>query len=553
MINMFKFNVSEEIIFNIRNGDFKNKNFVIDEEILNIFLEKISKNNVLIIFECENFIRERICFEIVQRTFYKNYEKSLDFSVFNICRVDDLDNLYLDDKNQIFYLDDFLGSINVEFNKFKNYIDKISNSLNKMLIVNMRLNLSDKILDLLSFYCEDLNNYEEVSKRLKSPISNLSDIYLRLEYIDKFVLFSVFLGSLSDFDIWFKSTTNYFSANIFSFTDDLQDRILTSFKNLEGFFISVYEFGKFRIKDLFVEDFLKEKFKSEVSVIKDVLNNVNDYQGFKNLVEILKIMEINLNYTNEEYAKRLRDKLFKMFCLNDTCDLIQNLKIILDLYKILNVNDISIIDNLNTKIVYSNFDINNAINYFGVIKSFKQNLIRNDIFLNKLFNLVYKQAFLSEFEFYNYDFKYFLFVSEFCDLYDYHEQEELLDIKKHFVRLINMIFNNINSYFTLEYFCLNNEIKNILVDLKELVEGFNVENIFSEKIDRIFYDVKFKFFELIDDVCNFIPKNEKEYYTLTYFKNEIESNKEFIEHIFNELSVDNIITDIMNNICVFKA
>ena len=166
---------------------------------------------------------------------------------------------------------------------------------------------------------------------------------------------------------------------------------------------------------------------------------------------------------------------------------------------------------------------------------------------------MYSYNSLRDFEFYNYNFKYFLFVSEFYNLYDTIDDEEFLDIKKYFDRLVNIILNNINSYFNLEYFSLSSEIKQALIDLKVLIEKFNVKFIFLENVEEIFNNVKYKFNELFNNVINFVPQNNQEYYTLIYFENELDRNKDFIEYTFENINLEWIFEEIKKNICKFKA
>ena len=166
---------------------------------------------------------------------------------------------------------------------------------------------------------------------------------------------------------------------------------------------------------------------------------------------------------------------------------------------------------------------------------------------------MYSYNSLRDFEFYNYNFKYFLFVSEFYSLYDTIDDEEFLDIKKYFDRLVNIILNNINSYFNLEYFSLSSEIKQALIDLKVLIEKFNVKFIFLENVEELFNNVKYKFNELFNNVINFVPQNNQEYYTLIYFENELDRNKDFIEYTFENINLEWIFEEIKKNICKFKA
>ena len=138
-------------------------------------------------------------------------------------------------------------------------------------------------------------------------------------------------------------------------------------------------------------------------------------------------------------------------------------------------------------------------------------------------------------------------------MYDTIDDEEFLDIKKYFDRLVNIILNNINSYFNLEYFSLSSEIKQALIDLKVLIEKFNVKFIFLENVEELFNNVKYKFNELFNNVINFVPQNNQEYYTLIYFENELDRNKDFIEYTFENINLEWIFEEIKKNICKFKA
>ena len=553
---MFKFNISEEIIFNIKNGSFRNKLFGCSESYLfDKFLNKIRNENVLIVYGFDNKIREEICIEVIYRFFYGN--ENLDLSVFKISCMDELDEIYLDDKAQIFYLNDFFGKIDFKLLKFKSYLDRIINSKNKFLIVNIRDFTKDKISNFA--LCENLNDYRNdilniLGSNLKEVTNTFEDVYSRFFYMDKFILFSVVINNLNHIDMWFKITKNYFlGKHILRENKDFNESILESFKKLEDEFISICEDGSFCIKNLVVEDFLLSKLKNELNIVKDLFNNISCYSNLKNFVGILKKLNIKVSYTQEEYESNLKCNLFEIICSNNIKDVIGLLKFSLELFDIIGVRDFSIIDNLNIRIIYSNVNMDNAINYFCVIRDFKEILIENEIFKNKLFNLMYSYNSLRDFEFYNYNFKYFLFVSEFYNLYDTIDDEEFLDIKKYFDRLVNIILNNINSYFNLEYFSLSSEIKQALIDLKVLIEKFNVKFIFLENVEELFNNVKYKFNELFNNVINFVPQNNQEYYTLIYFENELDRNKDFIEYTFENINLEWIFEEIKKNICKFKA
>ena len=160
---------------------------------------------------------------------------------------------------------------------------------------------------------------------------------------------------------------------------------------------------------------------------------------------------------------------------------------------------------------------------------------------------------LKRFEFYNYNFEYFLFVSEFSECYKNIYEDEFEDVINHFNRLVYMISNYVNSYFSFEYFTLNNEIKIALYDLKILVEDLGIKFIFSSRVDEIFYNSKDRLIELINFVVNLIPNNKQEYYSLISFQNELEINRDFIENTFCDISVDEVLNNISSNICYFSS
>ena len=50
-----------------------------------------------------------------------------------------------------------------------------------------------------------------------------------------------------------------------------------------------------------------------------------------------------------------------------------------------------------------------------------------------------------------------------------------------------------------------------------------------------------------------MPQNNQEYYTLIYFENELDRNKDFIEYTFENINLEWIFEEIKKNICKFKA
>lgn len=554
---MFKFNISEEIIFNIKSGKFKNNVSVFKDQCLyNKFLNKIYMDRFLTIIGCTHDLRDRVCIEIIYSIFYDNYGE-YDISVFKVGCVDEIDEVYLEDEFQIFYLNDFFGKINFKFDKFKYYFHKIINSKNKFLVLNIRDFDVEKICDP-GFY-ENLDNYvdyilENSNNNYNKDISILEYKYFNLSYIDKFVLFSLFFYCVDDVYVWIKMIGRYFlNKNVFDRDGDFNELIMESFKKLEDDFIFICSDGKFVVENLVVEEFLFDKLKNEIEIIKDILNNISSYFNLKNFIYKLKTLDIKIKYSLDEYEENLKCNLFEIICTDNSKSYVDILKFALDLFNIININDDSILKNLITKIIYSDIDIDKSIEYFCFIKNYKTFLIENDIFKDKLFKLIYNYKCFRNFEFYRYSFKYFLFVSEFQNLYGSIDKEEFLDIEKSFNRLIDIILNNINSYFTLEYFSLNNEIKQALIDLRFLIYNFGVKNIFLENVYEIFNNIKEMLFELFNNAVEFIPKNKQEYYILTYFENEIEKNKDFIEVIFENTNLDNVFQEIRKNICEFEA
>lgn len=553
---MFKFNISEEIIFNIKSGKFKNHISIFKDSCLHRdFLYKIYKERVLAIIGFTHALRDKICIEIIYSIFFDNYKEN-NIGVFKVGCVDEIDEVYLEDKFQIFYLNDFFGKVNFKFDKFKYYFSKIVNSKNKFLILNIRDFFVEKIRNLI--LCENLNNYvenilENTNNNYNKDINTLEFTYSKFSYVDKFVLFSLFFDCVSDVHIWIKSIGRYFSNKDLFNNRDFDEIIMESFKKLEDDFIFMCGNGKFIVENLVVEEFLFDKAKNEIDIIKDILNNISSYFSLINFIDKLRSLKIKIKYSSDEYEEKLKSNLFEIICNNNSKSYIHTFKFALDLFSIIDIYDGFILESLITKITYLDMDIDKSIEYFCFIKNYRKFLIGNYIFEDKLFKLVYNYRCFRNFEFYRYSFKYFLFVSEFQNLYGIVDKEEFLEIEKNFNRLIDIILNNVNSYFNLEYFSLNSEIKHALIDLKNLIYKFNIKNIFSENVYEIFNNIKEILFELFLNAVDFIPKNKQEYYILTYFENEIEKNKDFIELIFENTNLDNVFQGIRKNICEFEA
>ncbi len=559
---MFRFNISEEIILNIKNGKLKDKNYDREEYgFICEILEILNKQNIIVLYGLKDYLREDISIEIIYRFFYDNYKNHLDLSVFKINSIDELDELYLENVFQVFYLNDFFGQVSFNLCKFKRYVDNISKSQNKILILNVREFVKEEIFnEIHRKYFYNLNNHQENIKThlcLRDShtfdIKTLYEKYSQFSYVDKFVLLSIFINNIGDINIWIKSTIKYFlDKNIFRENEDLKGIILDSFKKLGRDFIVLGSNRRFSIKNLYIKDFLTREIIYEDKILKDLINNISCYESFKYIVDIIENLKINIDYTLEEYENNLKKFLDEVISISNSEFPIDELFYVMKIFKILNILDKDLIESLNTKIIYSKLSIEESIKYFFILKNSKEVLINNEIFNNKLLDLVYNYNSTRDFEFYNYSFKYFLFVSEVYDLYGNIDEEEIFDIKNHFERLINIILNNINSYFTLEYFTLSNEIKQCIKDLKILNEKYSFKIIFSKNIEDILIEIKDRLVELFDGVINFVPQNKQEYYTLTYFENEFERNKEFLEENFN-MDLETILNKIQENISVFEA
>ncbi len=569
---MFRFNMSEEIIFSIKNEKINDSLFTyFDSKFLNNFIDILINENVLVVFGFDNYIREELLKEVIIRIFKYKYSKCSEIDVFLISNIYELEEVYNKDRFQIFYLDDFFGIL--KENEIKKSEILFKNLSDKFLIINTRdfaknnfkktttKNLQDnreEIVDFLSlkFTNDRVNNSINQNNFKDNLVGDFcfKEFYSQLSFMDKFVLISVFMESFDDVDIWIKVVSKYFSNKTdFSGVMDCKEIILESFKKLEDRFIYLNTHGKIKINNLIIDEFLKSKIYEDIEIVKHVLNNMCFFKGLEKCVELFKSLNISFSYTNEYYEKNFKNRLIELIGSYSFINPIDVLCSVLDVFSLMGIKDESIIHYLNTKIIYSNIDEFDYIKYFRVIKNFKEYLIKDEIFIRKIFDLINRGYSYREFEFYNHNFQYFLFVSEFIQCYKEFYEDEFNDILDHFNRLTSMILNYINSYFSFEYFNLNNEIKILLNDLKVLIKDLGFKIIFSNRIDEIFYKAKDKLYEVLIYACNLIPSNKQEYYALISFQNELEVNKYFIESTFEDISIDEIINDISRNIYFFNS
>ncbi len=126
-------------------------------------------------------------------------------------------------------------------------------------------------------------------------------------------------------------------------------------------------------------------------------------------------------------------------------------------------------------------------------------------------------------------------------------------MRNQFDILISIILNNINSYFTVEYFNISSEIRDSLIDLKELIDKYNVRFIFDRNVYEFFNFIEDKLLDLINNVDSFMPRNVEEYHNLKYFGSELERNEDFIENVFTTINLKSIIERINEKICLFEA
>lgn len=565
---MFRFNMSEEVIFSIKNGDINNRIF---NSFNCDFLNELINENVLIFFGFDNFIRDELLREIIVRIFEDKYFKFEEPEVFRISNAFEIEEIYNKNKFQIFYLRDFFGEI--KESELKKYCELFKNSKNKFLIVNSReffcknfekihfVNLEMYKHDIINFLIEKFNFGKHENSfgenNFKIDLMNdfsLENFYSQLVFMDKFILMSILIGSFQDVHTWIQIVTKYFSNKIqFSGSVDFKDIIFDSLRKLEDVFIFLDFDGNLRMKNLIIEDFLISKIVEELEIFKDVLNNVCLFEGLKESIKILKGLNISLNYTKEYYEENFKARLTEVVNSNLFFNAVEVLECLLNVFSLIGFYDESIIYDLNSKIIYLNFREIDYAKYFLCMGNFKNYLIKDEGFIKNIVDLIYKNYTVREFEFYNYSFEYFLFVSEFNNCYKNIYEDEFEDVINHFNRLVYMILNYVNSYFTFEYFTLNNEIKVALHDLKVLVEDLKIKFIFSSRVDEIFYNSRDKLIDLINFVVNLVPNNKQEYYSLISFQNELEVNGDFIENTFCDISIDEVLNNISSNICSFSS
>lgn len=553
---MFKFNISEEIIFNIKNGKFRS-GILKDNEVIRKLLQNIKNNRVRIFTGIYNSVLDKLCSALLYKIFMEIYAINMDVDVFRVFSIDEIDSLYLEDKFQIFYLYDFFAEISLCSGRYNEYFDRIINTNNKILIVNTRYIKDDSLLQSrFNYLVEDTSIYLDCIEDILNDFVkhdyqlDLHKLYKNLTYIDKVVLFFVFIGISCDINTWIETMEKYlmYRDNI-----DFRDRALNAFKKLEGEFISFNRDKRFYIENPLVSNFLRDRMVTDKGIIKDILNNIYCEIDLYNITNMLNENNIFLHYSEYEYERYLKGRLLNIFCVNNLDNVVLSFEYILKFFNVIELFDLDIIGDLSNKIIYSKINIDNAIEYMCFIKHNKEHIIWDDIFRNKLLNLIYEYDPNRDFEFYNYSFKYFLFISEFHSLYGNMEEEEILDLQNRFNILINIILNNVNSYFTIDYFSLSNEVKHALIDLKGIIGRYNINNIFDVNIYEILIYIEDKLVEVLNDVVNFIPCNINEYHILVYFNNELEHNKDFIEDTFDNIVLDNVVHKIKEKIHTFKA
>lgn len=551
---MFRFNISEEIIFNIKNGIFK-EDYLRDNAVINKLVQNIKSNRVCIFTGIHNPLIDKMCSTILYRIFIDYYRIDSDVNVFRVFNIDEIGSLYLEDRFQIFYLYDFFSEISLNSKIYEKYLNRIIECDNKVLIINTRI--SDVLCkNKFSYLIEDTSLYLSEIEHVLGECSNFDNkldvhsLYKNLTYIDKLVLFFVFMGITCDINTWIESMEKYL---IYRDNTEFRELILNSFKKLEGSFISFNVDKRFYIENPMINDFLRENMKSDKDVIKDLLNNIYFKFDLYNITDILNKNNVSLTYSEYEYETYLKKHLFDMTLNIRMNNVVELFECILNLFKIIKIFDLDIIQELKNKIIYSKVTIDSAIEYLCFINNHREYIISDDVFKNKLLSLIYEYEPSRDSEFYNYKFKYFLFISELYSLYGNIEEEELLDLKDRFNILINIILNNVNSYFTIDYFSLNSEVKQALSDLKEIIHSYNITNIFKVNIYEIIRYIQDKLTDVLNDVREFNPTNVNEYHMLVYFNNELEHNKDFIEDTFDNLSLDNVIHEIRKKIYEFKA
>lgn len=556
---MFRFNISEEIIFELKNSDFRENTFIVDNFFKGV-LNSLSDKKVLICYGLSNDLREKFCFSIIYKYFNDRYVRDLDIGVFKISSVSELDEVYLENEAQIFYFFDLFGSIKFTDKKFENYVNRIKNSDNKVLLISTRGFLKEEIiLSKFSEHGQDLEYHSDVIMKflgidLSHDCYDLDFEYRNLDYIDKLVLFYVFMNFSYDINKWIDTMEKYLLyRDIFNDHNEFKEIMLNSFKKLEDCFIYIYDNKKFNIKNLLIYNFILDRLKNDMNIIKDLFNNIHEYEDLCSICSILNQNNIKLCYTLDEYENNFKDNLRNIVLYNERIDVVLLFKTVLMSFYVLDLYDVDIIESLNVKITYSKINIDSAIEYLSSIGNYTEFIINDEIFKNKLLNLVYEHEIESTSEFYNYSFKYYLFVSEFYKLYGNIDNDELLNLRDQFDILISTILNNINSYFTIEYFNISSEIRDYLIDLKELIEKYNIVFIFDRNVYEFFNFIEDKLLDLIYDVDSFVPRDINGYHNLKYFVSELERHEDFIEEVFSNINLKNIIEEINKKICLFEA
>lgn len=557
---MFRFNISEEIIFKLENRDF-GEEISGEDSFFEELLTKLNDEKIFICYGLSNELRERFCFRIIYKYFNDRYVRDLNIGVFKISSVSEFEEIYLENEFQIFYFYDFFGSIKFNDIKFESYLNRIKNSNNKMLVVNTRSFLKKEIVESKnSLYIEDLEFYKDKIEKflnINCDITNYYDLdleYQDFDYIDKLVLFYVFINFSCDVNKWIGVMEKYLvHREIFNDHSEFKEMLLNSFRKLEDSFINIYYNKKFNIKNPIVYNFILSKLKNDIDVIKDLFNNIYGYEDLYSICNILSQNRVKLCYTLDEYENNLKSNLCNIVFGSNYVDVISMIKTVFMTFYVLDLWDIDIIEDLNLKITYSKLNIDGAIDYFFSISGNMEFMIKNEIFKNKLLDLIYKYEMEASSEFYNYSFKYYLFASEFYKLYGNIDNDELTDLKYRFNVLISIVLNNINSYFNIEYFNIGSEIRDSLSDLKELIRKYDVRFIFGINVYEVFNFIEDKLLELIYNVDNFIPKDMNDYYNLKYFGNELERNEGFIEEVFHNINMKGVIERINEKICLFEA
>ncbi|EIA21862.1 hypothetical protein SFB1_338G4 [Candidatus Arthromitus sp. SFB-1] len=370
---MFRFNISEEIIFELKNKDFKVNTFITDSFFKEV-LKNLNDKKIFICYGLSNDLREKFCFRLIYKYFNDRYVRDLDVGVFKISSVSELDEIYLEDELQIFYFYDFFGSVKFTDKKFENYINRIKNSDNKILLINTRSFLKEEIILSKFFeYKQDLECHKDaiiefLGVDLNTDIDDCCDLdfeYQNFNYIDKLVLFYVFMNFSYDINKWIDTMEKYLLyRDIFNDHNEFKEIVINSFRKLEDCFICVYDNRRFNIKNLIVYNFILDRLKDDVNIIKDLFNNIHSYDDLYSVCSILSQNNIKLCYTLYEYENNFKDNLHNIVLYNDCVDAFLLLKTVFISFYVLDLYDIDIIENLNVRITYSKLNIDSAIEYF---------------------------------------------------------------------------------------------------------------------------------------------------------------------------------------------